>query len=157
MLRENDRHIEISFDSRQLQVRDLTYALNNLTSAFHHGVEIFNLKMNATLSRDEYVLRLMDIMFRKKIVIKCEVAATRSAVELAGPETVKRLRGELTNQMFTELSDDGAGTYSATFRSAVLKKSPRIENFTIRLMENLPDGSEKIVRQIKWEQATNTP
>lgn|GEM_PF-6181177 len=155
MLRENDRHLEISFDSRQLQVRDLTYALNNLTSAFHHGLEIFNEQMNATINRNEYVLRLMDIIFRKKISIKCEVAATRSAVELAGPETVKRLRSELLNYMFNELCDDSEGTYSATFRNAILNKAPRIENFTIRLMENLPDGSEKIIQHKKWESSAS--
>ncbi len=156
MFRESEKQVELSFDCRQLQVRDLTYALNNLTAAFHRGVNNFNITRNATIDRDEYVLRLLDVVVNRKVQIKATVAATRTAVEMASPEAVRMLRNDLVDEMFDELCNEEPGSRCAGFRIAMIRKAPRIENFKIRLIEKVPDVGEKIIKDKKWDAIPQT-
>ena len=149
-MQESGKRIEIFFQARQLQVRDLTYILNNLTSAFRHAVFQLNDNLGATLNRDEYVLRLSEMNHGKTTTLSLRVAATKKGVQLASPEAIESLRSELTEELFKVLSVGDVHKRLLSFRKAIVKKAPRISKFTVRLINTSAAGEEKIEGVEKW-------
>lgn len=148
---EVGKRIAISFKARQLLVRDMTYLLNSMTTVFRHAVILTNESIGATLNKDEYLLRISQLQHGRRTSLSLRVAATKKAVELATPEAIGKLRDELADHMFRVLTAEGETPGRVlSFKKSIENKAPRISNFTARLINTLPDRSEKVEGSVRW-------
>ena len=151
MRHEVGNRIEIYFQARQLQVRDLTYILNGFTQLFRSAVFSLKERLGSALNRDEYVLRISEITHHQKdAVIHLRVAAMKKGVALTDPEAIESTRADLTREFYELLVHGDAHRKVASFKKAMERKAPRIVNFTLRLVNTLPSGEERIEGSEKW-------
>jgi hypothetical protein len=148
-MQETGFRLDFTFQTRQLLVADMVYLLNGLTGAFRQAISQAAARRATVIGRDEYALRINQMRHEGRTEMDLRVAATKKGMALADDKMVAELKVELCHFLYETLTKGDSFGRVASFQKAMAKKSPRLSELTVRLIERLENGEDRITAQTK--------